>query len=1088
MKSLPSRLLRATAGLFSVLSLAFLMLALPTALVLQHGVGRSGLVKKRVEALIRGAAGNDTLVSVGNVTARLRSDGSVQVELDDVRIGATGAAAMLLERVNLRAKVLSLVQGRVEITHAAVRGVDVDLARALPQARSVDVATFVRNFDLKAGSRAAGRALTALENALRDAGVETIALADVRLAGLARWGLRSNTAYLPQARLEVDARYVDGLTLVADMRMGSAATTALLGWHAADSAQTRRTLSATIRGLDLGQLPRVLTRGTTPLEIAAPLDLSGAVPFDAKGDAGLAHISVDVGAGEIWFGDVAPTAISSARGRLRIDPARNSLAVLPFRVRTASVDVTVEGGIARRSPTVLDFELGANDMRSRAGGVSSPQVASWVLGGSFDAPTRRLDVERLELGGVGGTLSGSGAIDLSAWAPGIRFEAQAPRLELDTLKAFWPPFLAPPVRRWALQGIEGGELVGATASFDIPTGVIDRIRDEGALGPAGLSMVLPVRKIAIRTTGDLPAVMEASGTARLVGASLSGSLSEGRIADLDLAGSRLTVANYLVRGLPARLEIAAKGPAEQLLKLAGTQPLQLRRALGLSKHRASGTVRLAATVDTPLKPKPGTLPDDWSAILAVADGGFDRPLRGRRFADADVTIRAAPGRVSVDGTATVDGLRTRLALVEPLGSSKKRGTGSQQVAFRLDDTDRRKFGIDLGRTVQGPVDVRLRSVSDGWQIAKVDLTAAALELAFLDWRKGRGVPARASFRFRTRNGKTEVADFEAGGEGFSAKGNLALDEKGLAVAVLDRVALSAKDEARVTVGRRKGGYDVRVEGRRFDARSLLALMFGDRPTSPTRVGSESERRLGLNVTARFEEVHGFGGRIMRDTKMAMRLRGAAITSLDLAARVQNRPLRVRMAQASGLVGLDVDASDAGGLLRFADLYGKMRGGTLQARLRKDRSGVYQGDVSLSEFALVDEPKVKALIDGGGTKTGGRRRSDLVQIAEASATVRRSRTELLVGNGKLRGGDMAATFEGVVYDGRGRMKMKGTFLPAYGLNRLVSAIPFVGQVAGNGRKSGLLGITFRLSGPWREPQLALNPLSLLTPGRLRKVFE
>jgi hypothetical protein len=67
-------------------------------------------------------------------------------------------------------------------------------------------------------------------------------------------------------------------------------------------------------------------------------------------------------------------------------------------------------------------------------------------------------------------------------------------------------------------------------------------------------------------------------------------------------------------------------------------------------------------------------------------------------------------------------------------------------------------------------------------------------------------------------------------------------------------------------------------------------------------------------------------------------------------------------------------------------------------------------------------------------------------------------------------------------------MTGTFMPAYGLNRIFGEIPLLGQLLGNGEERGLIGITFRLSGKAKKPQLSVNPISLIAPGIFRQIFE
>ncbi|MNT72628.1 hypothetical protein D3C72_2112500 [compost metagenome] len=89
---------------------------------------------------------------------------------------------------------------------------------------------------------------------------------------------------------------------------------------------------------------------------------------------------------------------------------------------------------------------------------------------------------------------------------------------------------------------------------------------------------------------------------------------------------------------------------------------------------------------------------------------------------------------------------------------------------------------------------------------------------------------------------------------------------------------------------------------------------------------------------------------------------------------------------------------------------------------------------------------------------------------------------------VRGEQVGATFQGMVRDAKGQIDLTGTFMPAYGLNRLFGELPVIGILLGNGRDRGLLGITFKLTGATEQPKLVVNPLSIIAPGVFRQIFE
>ena len=58
----------------------------------------------------------------------------------------------------------------------------------------------------------------------------------------------------------------------------------------------------------------------------------------------------------------------------------------------------------------------------------------------------------------------------------------------------------------------------------------------------------------------------------------------------------------------------------------------------------------------------------------------------------------------------------------------------------------------------------------------------------------------------------------------------------------------------------------------------------------------------------------------------------------------------------------------------------------------------------------------------------------------------------------------------------------------GLNAAVGGIPLFGQLLAGPKGEGVLGITFRIVGPMAQPQVIVNPLSMIAPGIFREMFQ
>jgi hypothetical protein len=57
-----------------------------------------------------------------------------------------------------------------------------------------------------------------------------------------------------------------------------------------------------------------------------------------------------------------------------------------------------------------------------------------------------------------------------------------------------------------------------------------------------------------------------------------------------------------------------------------------------------------------------------------------------------------------------------------------------------------------------------------------------------------------------------------------------------------------------------------------------------------------------------------------------------------------------------------------------------------------------------------------------------------------------------------------------------------------LNGIIGHLPLVGWVLTGGEDQGLFAASFRLTGSNDDPTVTVNPLSALTPGLLRKMFD
>jgi hypothetical protein len=94
--------------------------------------------------------------------------------------------------------------------------------------------------------------------------------------------------------------------------------------------------------------------------------------------------------------------------------------------------------------------------------------------------------------------------------------------------------------------------------------------------------------------------------------------------------------------------------------------------------------------------------------------------------------------------------------------------------------------------------------------------------------------------------------------------------------------------------------------------------------------------------------------------------------------------------------------------------------------------------------------------------------------------------LTVSDARAYGAALGITAEGDLDFGTDYVKLSGTIAPMYSISRVIGAIPLIGDILTGGGE-GLFAANFAVEGPVDDPQVAVNPLSVLAPGFTRRLF-
>ena len=150
---------------------------------------------------------------------------------------------------------------------------------------------------------------------------------------------------------------------------------------------------------------------------------------------------------------------------------------------------------------------------------------------------------------------------------------------------------------------------------------------------------------------------------------------------------------------------------------------------------------------------------------------------------------------------------------------------------------------------------------------------------------------------------------------------------------------------------------------------------------------------------------------------------------------------------------------------------------------------YEGTLNLSNVVLTEQPFLTRLF-AAGSLDGPLRLLQGQGIALNNVVIPFSARghSYMIGDGRAAGGAIGGSFTGTFDRDTGKVDISGTLVPIFGLNSVLSAIPVLGDLVTSRKGEGILGLTYQMKGNIAEPTILVNPLSMFTPGILRRIFE
>jgi hypothetical protein len=750
--------------------------------------------------------------------------------------------------------------------------------------------------------------------------------------------------------------------------------------------------------------------------------------------------------------------------------------------------------------TFVTYNLDAEQIALRLPGVMGQAVSigQATLSGTYTPATEDFAIAKAAVRGgpMQANFAGHVTLGTNGQSPAVAMDGSVAVIGVQDLLHYWPLMLAPGPRDWIDHNVLAGRIGPMTLHTNIAAGAMQ----QPMLPDDAVNLSFPIAGATISYVHGLTPMTNVNGTAQLTGDAFKGQIGSAQVGPLAVNSAQVLIQGLHVPGVPADITAHVSGQLVDVLKLIDMKPLRYPTKFHLSPESARGTMSADLSFKVPTKHDVSI--DDVAILvkaqvanLGLALGQHTKVTNGTGAITVDNKSLHAVGNVAINNAPlNVDWTE----VFDPKGPYST----TMLVKGTFDEAARAALDMKAGDFLSGPVGVVATLQGRSGQIQRgqvaLDLTPATLTFDLINFEKRPGTPASAELGVRFDSGVLRAIDIAASGPSMSARGTATFDANGdLQHLQLPTVHAGALNDFGIDLAEGPpNGLTVTVTGRSADGTALGRHNANTNPANASKPVEESNDpfhivahldrvalRDNIAISSFSLDVSGLGER-----PRAMALSGA----LNKTARISGSVSETATGRQ-----ISLHADDASLLLKGLFDFGSMRGGVLQVNatmppvtLKSDPNVPdYTGKLTITDFRILNQGFLARLFAAGSL--GG-----LVDLLRGEGiTIDKLDAPFTVHGGVIDIRDAVASGPalGISADGyldrrSSQLQLRGSLAPIYGLNGLLSGIPLIGSILTSKKGEGIVGMTYTASGNADEPDVEVNPLSILAPGIFRRIFE
>ena len=754
----------------------------------------------------------------------------------------------------------------------------------------------------------------------------------------------------------------------------------------------------------------------------------------------------------------------------------------------------------RNSINSLDFSIkgGKGTLKAPAPINETYELTSMDLKGHFGKTLDNVTIDKfkLEQKDYSVILTGKGS-DLSHLIKGntpekakIKLKAEIPFLLLSELPKYWAKSIGASTRKWIFENLSDGEISKAYFSFDLQGNSSKQFEVKKIDGSAD------IKNFTVHYMKDMPLIKSANGTARFALDRVDIDVSSGQSAGLKITGGKLSF-NNLLKKPKSEIELKFSGSVSDSLKIIDSKPLRFAKKLDLVPSKLSGTAITNLKLDFPIAKNLGLDSVSVAVDSQLHNVSIPKVFRSNNLTNGKLRLTLDNKGMDIKGTAMLKTVPIDFNWRENFTS--KEFKSRYNIKTDIEISKIQDIGFDtvfieplhFNGTVASDVVLTLKENGNGFLGIQADLSKTSFHLPAFGWEKKLENPAVATISAHILNKQLrEITKFRiSAGNEFILQGKTKGEDKTFDKIEINEFKLGKNDLLASVDFSDKEKIKINLFGLSFDFHQVRQELKKKKKLKTKNSLDDMALDVNVAVNRMFMSKNGY---LEKVSFFAIKKKSGwhkgemtGQTGKDAAFKLSFLPEEENEEEYK----ISVTSKDAGAALKAFGIFENIKKGTLEIKGKQNQKGIIKGIIKIDDYRLVGAPVFARLLTIASlTGIVDLLSGEGIGFWDLKLPFTIDDSEISIEDASTAGTSIGVTCHGKLNHVSNEADLEGTLIPVYVINSLIGKIPLIGSLLVGGEGEGFFAMNYKIHGNLDNPEITVNPLSVLAPGFLRKFFS